>query len=185
MDDHRFDALARSISTSFTRRRVSQALGGITALGFLGVQTQDASAYCASCKFMCRAKKGKKRKSCFKKCAASRQPVVCPAETAGCFNLTRICGVDGYQGEPGPMVSCSFTHRGICKCSEPECNCTPVSGGYLSQTTCSCTPPSCTILSPDGRCNRFDTACGPVVCNGTCEPGSNCSEYGYCVPTGG
>ena len=158
MDDLRFDALARSIGRFVSRRQVWQASGGVAALGLIRVQTQDASAYCASCSALCRRKKKKKKKSCFKKCAAPRQPKVCSAEAATCGDY-EICTERGYDRRVQVACGGGNPSRTLCKCSRPGCNCTPVSGGYLSGSACSgvCIPLTCDVLNPEASADAIST----------------------------
>jgi hypothetical protein len=150
MDDSRFDALARTLSTAGSRRR---ALGGLllSSLGLLGRgSVEDAAAH--DLKAKCKKKSGDAKKKCLKKAkkhaaqhAAETQPPPPPHVCAG----RNFCTTKGEQN--------------LCQTDGQECECAVTAAGA----------PFCGATRPRPNL-RLVTTCGG------CQPGETCIALAAC-----
>ena len=164
MDAHRFDALARTLTTAGSRRR---ALNGLLS-GTLGLVLTASTVEDVAAKKPCPPCKKRKQGKCKKKlpdgspCSGGTcQSGSCVA--AGCErNCDRkICGSDGCGGSCGTCVAPETCQNGDCRCTR---NCAPDGcgpdgcGGFCG----SCNDGTCT---PSGVCT---CVIGTELCKGSC-----------------
>lgn len=178
MDQERFDAWTRHVTTKPNRRRVFAAIGALS----LGVVADSASA------------KNRKCKKCGGRCVP-KTAVCCPAQEGGgyCNSGNTCCP----PSPDFPKGSCAVGGQGKC-CTVAE------GGGFCPLTRPVCCPPTlqgsrfcapsgykcCTSVEGGGACPVGTNCCpipGEVVCpptNYTCCPGRGvCDpEFPVCCP---
>jgi hypothetical protein len=163
MDIDRFDALARSLTTGWHRRRLLAALGAALAplVGGTGAEAHDPLQ-------KCKKKSGKQKKTCVKKAKAhnaQHASTLSPPPT-GCPAGTRTCA-DGRCVQAGGC------------CTDPECG----PGTCGSDGTCDCGLPSAT--NPYRVCPATPGRCS-ICCDDTeCATGTTCRNGACRCPSGG
>src|SRR5688572_1506255 len=171
MESDRFDALARSLSTTGSRRRtLAFALSGVLAPLFV---REDAAAHDPSKR--CKKKSGKAKKKCVKQAKAhdaahaSETPPPCVPDCRG-----KDCGPGGCGGSCGTCGGGSDCVNGICVCpSETEmCQGTCVtplclSGMARNPITCGC-------------CARPGQDCSGDCCSGRCDTTPEPGDFEAC-----
>jgi hypothetical protein len=156
MDAARFDALAKSLITARSRRRV---LGGLLAgaLGLLALRAEETEAHNPI--KACKKKSGDAKKRCIKKAkkhnakhAADCTPTTCAAQGKNCGSIADGCG---------GTLSC-----GSCSPTPPQ-----TCGGGGTANVCGCTPNNvaCTFGNPAACCSQ--ACCADGIESAVCAPG--------------
>ena len=156
MDDHRFDALTRSLSSRRT------ALGGVlgSIAGLLGLalpEEADAHNYLARCR---RIQDPPRRRACIRRARAHNRSHQCVPSCAG-----KACGSDGCTG------SCGTCPRGTC--SAGQCVC-PAGQFGCAATLCCPNGQAC----PGGQTCGACPANSPALCSGVAHSPCGISSEG-------
>ena len=161
MDDHRFDALARSFSSPGTRRGV---IGGllIGSLSLLGLAEAGEKA----------KRKKKHKKKTRQQTPSAPPPVTC---TPNCND--RTCGADGCGGSCGTCSGGKLCQGGLCACPSGQqdsggvCGTDQVCYGFdqpcvLGSECCggTCSPAACAKGSVGRPCHVTNDCAAPLSC---------------------
>jgi hypothetical protein len=179
MDADRFDALARSLTATGSRRRALTALGGSLGLLGMALPNEATAAKTGKCKPKCgeceKCKKGDcKRKNGKKRCKKGKcQPLTGPACSGGrvcqagacvCAGAREFCGLDCGCCVPNAPVSGALPGRHTCTASSECCG-----GG----TCCNFDDPNDPREGP--RC--YDLSSHTSACGTICQNVDNCFGY--------
>ena len=168
MDAHRFDSLARTLSTTGSRR-VALAVGGSgigALLGLAGITAGESKKK--------RKKKNKKKKL---RCNMMAGEIPCPLFGGSCC--------DGFLGETCTTCGCcpAQTHTLCCIHADGRHNCCQTDWACCWGPTgpATCCPPGGTCCRKDDGTYGLNACCieGTTCCNGVC-----CINAGYAC-TGG
>ncbi len=184
MDQHRFDALARTVGEWTTRRGALALLAGLGlgSFGTLEVEARKNGRCKPSCPECSKCKKGKckKKKNGKKKCKKGK----CQLQTDGtactgggsccngtCCSANQVC----QTGSCFPKSTCPATQTGLCPGGVPTvCGADP--GG-----TCACSVSAegnvvCITVPTGATCMTLT----PCTSSATCPTGQACAEVGSC-----
>ena len=160
MDDSRFDALARSLTTAGSRRR---ALGGLLAgtLGVLGRHDGDESA-AHDLKAKCKKKSGGAKKKCLKK-AKKHAAEHAAATSLGPLPPGPTCtdgSKNGSESDVDCGGSCPRCPTGQGCATRNDCDSAFCSGG----TCVACTQSTDCPKDATSECNCFAASGTPGIC---------------------
>lgn len=171
MDAERFDAVARIVGTTSSRRQLNRTLGALAAGGSLAaLNARQAAA---------RKKKNKKKKKKDRECPQGcPQGLCCDGTCVASSNDSNNCGACGIVCD-----STQFCAGGRCvSCEQPKAVCT-VAGVR-----------TCVDVSKDrDNCGSCGNSCArdirnparDLICqNGSCVCTGNLCENGRCCPSG-
>ena len=174
MDQKRFDAMTRSLTSLPSRREILRRLGG-TGLGLAALWSPNTTE--------AKKKKGKKKKTktpAFPS-PASPPPVNCIPR---CGHTQ--CGNDGCGGSCGSCPAGRFCRSGTCCTPEPSAvTCAGRCGTVTSIRTCgqpvACSCPSDQVCLSNGSCaivcNAFGDCPASPACSGCSDPDSNGARH--------
>jgi hypothetical protein len=174
MDEHRFDQLARSLTTRLSRRSVT-GFGFTGGLGLIFGQAQDgeAKARCLGPSQKCSAKTIKKARCC----GGSR----CKGTRCRCLKGQRPC-----RKRCCPKSQTCVGGRCVAKCQAGQARCGTTCRNLTSD------PQACgacgTVCAAGGECLNGNCVCEPGFqpCSGQCvrtqSDSDNCGECGQVCP---
>jgi hypothetical protein len=181
MDADRFDALARSLSATPSRRGALRLLVGSAFGGLVTLGDGDADAHNALT--ACKKKSGKQKKKCLKKAKKhNASHTAARSCTPSCTGKT--CGDNGCGGSCGTCTGGTCSQTGVCDCG---------SGKELCRGACVSTCTS-SQMRPPGTCNDCCyvngtardvglSTCVVTCCSGHCNPsgsGHECTGRAHC-----
>lgn len=183
MDDHRFDAFTRSLSSR--RTALAGVLGSVVALlGLTLPEDTGAHNFVARCR---KIKDGPRRRACLRRARAhnrKHQQTSCVplAPATVCASLRRCSGT--AADNCGRLINCTCPAGKDCS-SNGSCLRTCVFGGANTcPTGCGCSRDAENV----DACAPFGVSCdaAPQVCTATaeCPPGYRCASVGLCGPGG-
>jgi hypothetical protein len=199
VDGPRFDAIARSLAASGSRRRL---IGGLIAgaVGAVGLRGADAAA-CRGAGSVCREHANCCSTLCGDKNATGRRVCVCPETQVACGGA---CGdpATAFQSDPANCGACGTrcprTRCQVATCAQGSCGLAPdpaaVGLGCDDGDPCT-TGDACTVQGACAGtpvdCSRLDGQCTRGVCNpqtGGCEAqnineGQACDDGNPCTQT--
>jgi hypothetical protein len=190
MDDHRFDAIARSFAIS-TRRQLLRRLAGAATSGLFGLAgiAATAAASCREPDRTCREHANCCSGICGPKNATGRRVCVCPPGQENCGGT--CVTPDAYQNDAANCGACGHDcldvpHVQQASCQDYACTvtaCAPGFGDCDGDPANGCETP----LGSDAHCADCGDTCAPSedclngVCTQICKvAGATCHSSGEC-----